>query len=139
MIKLSDLKAARAKMEPGPYTHEPCESPAGSVNIQGSRCTCDKSEEMCPQHEYIAEWVPLDTAIGIEATHTAADILIEVATAALAWRESEQQRGEALRVMNDVKSSSAAYSEASLCLPRLERTCKGALSRLTEILSKVQL
>jgi hypothetical protein len=47
MIKLSDLKAVRSKMEPGPYTHEPCAP--------------------------IAEWVRLDTALGIEATHAAAD------------------------------------------------------------------
>ncbi len=40
MIKLSDLKVARSKMEPGPYTHDPCSPPAGTVNIRGSRCPC---------------------------------------------------------------------------------------------------
>lgn len=88
MLKLSELKAARAKMEPGPYTHDPCEPPAGSVHIRGSRCTCDDPKAMCPMHEHVAEWVPLDTAIGIEATHAATDVLVEIVEAALEWRST---------------------------------------------------
>lgn len=132
MIKLSG-----SKMEPGPYTHELCAPPAGSVNIRGSRCTCDDPKEICPQHEHIAERVPLDTALGIEVTHAAADILIEVAVAALAWREAEQRRDEALRLMNDAKNSDD-YCAASTLLPPLGRDRDAALSRLTAALSKVQ-
>jgi hypothetical protein len=137
MIKLSDLKAVRSKMEPGPYTHDPCAPPAGSVNIRGSRCTCTKPEELCPQHEHIAEWVPLNTAIGIEATHAAADILIEVAVAALAWREAEQHRDEALGLINDALNNND-YCRATLTLLPIGRNRDAALSRLTAALSKLE-
>ena len=136
MIKLSDLKAARLKMEPGPYTHETCVPPAGSVNIRGSRCTCGDPKEMCPQHEHIAEWVPLDTAIGIEATHEAADILIEIAVAALAWHEVEQRR-DAERLVYEAQNSDDYCDDATL-RPPIRRDRDAALSRLAEALSKVR-
>lgn len=138
VIRLSDLKIARSKMEPGPYTHDPCTPPAGSVNIRGSRCTCGDPGKMCPQHEYIAEWVPLDTAHGIEATHAAADILIEIAAATIAWREAKQRCDEALVLMNTALNSDA-YSAAATRLPPLGRDKDVAWSRLEEALSKVQL
>jgi len=132
---MSDLKAVRSKMEPGPYTHEPCTPPAGSVNIRVSRCTCDDQKEMCPQHGHIAEWVPLGTALGIEATHAAADTLIEIAVAALAWREAEQRRDEALRLMNAAENSDD-YCAATTLLPHIGRDQDAALSRLIVALSQ---
>ncbi len=82
-------------------------------------------------------WVPLDTAIGIEATHAAVDILIEVAEAALEWRGAEQHRDEVLRLMNEAKNSDD-YSAACTLLPPIGRHRDAALSKLTAALSKMQ-
>jgi hypothetical protein len=81
--------------------------------------------------------VPLDTALGIEATHAAADTLIEIVTAALAWRKAEQRRDEALRLMHAAKNSNE-YRAASEQLAPLGRDRDAALARLTLALSEVQ-
>lgn len=88
-LSLGTLRALRAKMDRGPWTFETPEPPAGAVDIRGVECRCDEVPPavMCPQHECIAEWVSVDNAAGIVATHNAMDVFLEHATAALALRE----------------------------------------------------
>lgn len=133
MLNLSELKAARAKMEPGPYAHVSPEPPAGSVDISGSRCCCPDAPEadagVCPKHEHIAEWVPLDTAIGIEATHAAADTLIDIAEAALAHvraLDAASDERRAMRLSDDEQLGRA--SAAMVRLSQTEASLRSALS-----------
>lgn len=103
-ISLSELKAKRAAMDRGPWSFDTPEPPAGSVDIQGAECRCDDKDEtidpwspdpsgvMCPTHDHIAEWVTMPNAVGIVATHNAADALLEVTDAALAWKLAIDER-----------------------------------------------
>jgi hypothetical protein len=100
LLSLSELKAKRAAMDKAPWSFDPPEPPAGSVDIRGAECRCDEADDttdpptavMCPRHEHVAEWVTLPNATGLVATHDATDVLIGVVEAALAWRASLDER-----------------------------------------------
>lgn len=100
IVSISDLRAKRAAMDGGPWSFDVPESPAGSVDICGAECRCDDADDtvdppasvLCPKHEHVAEWVTLPNATGIVATHSAAEVLIQIASAALAWRQATDDR-----------------------------------------------
>ena len=84
-IKLSELKAARAAMTPGPYA-------AAEANRDGFEFL----EIRSPTREVVAmpdDEMADENAAGIVATHNAADVLIEIAEAAKAYEEANLWNG----------------------------------------------
>jgi hypothetical protein len=126
-ISLSDLKAKRSAMDRAPWAFNIPEPPAGSVDIRGAECRCDEADDttdpptamVCPQHEHVAEWVTLPNAADIVATHTAADVLIEIVEAALevertlaAWLAAEDRPQQVAR--RDEYTTACARHRAAL-------------------------
>lgn len=109
------------------------------------RPRCDDADDttdpstavMCPQHEHVAEWVTLPNAAGIVATHNAADVLIEVALAALAWRAALDEREDfGARAYRDDPSSITTL-EHRAGAARLDEQIRGRVAELRGVLAKV--
>lgn len=89
-VKLSELIAARAAMAPGQLiADEQTDAISGATVIRSTTCTCNGMRPSyighCPACHYVCDFAIIPEAAGIVATHNAADVLIEVAMAALRW------------------------------------------------------
>jgi hypothetical protein len=93
MIKLSELKAARAEMTPGEWT---ADGEYGSIHANHEACGISSMGRRAD-------------AVGIVATHNAADVLIEIAEAAKALgpakKEAARVREMWIRSMDSMAES----------------------------------
>jgi hypothetical protein len=146
-ISLADLKSKRAAMDRAPWSFDVPEPPAGSVDLSGADCRCDDADDttdppsavLCPRHEHVAEWVTLPNAAGIVATHGAADALIEVAEAALAWRAAiDEREGFGARAYRDDPYRIATPAHRAV-VARLDRKISERASAFWSVLARVTL
>lgn len=89
MISLKDLKAARTAMTPGVWRmHTPGCNPNGPICGWTTNHDAEGpfgGKAATGPDVWTKEEEALADALGIVATHNAADVLIEIAEAALAW------------------------------------------------------
>ena len=95
LVNLTALRELRAKMTPGPSENREPEPCADGVHLHsydswpaGSVTAADRKVDQC---EWCG-WTEVERdqrAAGIVATHAAADTLLEIVEAALAWRDAE--------------------------------------------------
>lgn len=141
-LVLADLKEKRAAMDRAPWSFHAPDPRAASVHIQGAECRCDEADDTtdlptavrCPQHEQVAQQVTLVNAVGIAATHNAADTLIEIVEIALAWRLALDERDNfEARTCRDARVTMAEYLAGSA---KLNKKVDACVTALREVLTK---
>lgn len=115
-VSLTDLKAKRSAMTQGEW--ERMGHTLVSPEYDVGRCDA---------------WADAE---GIVATHNDADVLIEIAEAALAMKQAGQEGDEVIAMMG-AASSSDDYAAACTLAPRVEERRRDALRRLDAALAKI--
>ncbi len=153
-LSLSDLEEKRSSMDRAPWSFEDDRRPVvpgdptppgACVCVLGAECHCDDVDDAadppaavrCPRHDYVATLVTPPNAVGIVATHGAADALIRIARAALAWRASLDEREDfGARAYRD-DPSRITTPEHRAGSARLDERIRDRVAVLRAVLDKV--